>query len=56
MNKKKFNLGVMALPEDKELIQKVCRQQRRSVASFLIESAIIRAKQILKEGKDGATR
>ncbi len=46
---KKQNIGVMASPEDKELIVRASKLQRRSIASFVIESSLIRAKEILKE-------
>ena len=46
------NLGVLARKEDKELIKKVADLQRRSVASFILESALIRAREYL-EGMEG---
>jgi uncharacterized protein (DUF1778 family) len=48
---KKSNLGVLALQEDKQIIQEAAKLQRRSVASFVLESALIRAKQFLKDSK-----
>ena len=48
---KKSNLGVLALQEDKQIIQEAAKLQRRSVASFVLESALIRAKRFLKDSK-----
>jgi uncharacterized protein (DUF1778 family) len=48
---KKSNLGVLALQKDKLIIQEAANLQRRSVASFVLESSLIRAKQFLKDYK-----
>lgn len=48
----KQNIGLMALPEDKEIIVKAARLQRRSVASFVVEASLIKAKEIIKQMED----
>ena len=55
VQKEKSSLGVLAGEEDKNLIKKVAECQRRSVASFVLESALIMAKDYLKklEEKNG---
>ena len=46
---KKQNIGVMVLPEDKFLITEAAIFQRRSVASFIVESSLINARKILNK-------
>lgn len=54
--KEKKNIGVMVLLEDKELIEKASKEQRRSVASFIVESSIIRAREVLRNSQREAIR
>ncbi len=44
----KKNISVFASSEDKELIKRGAQAQRRSVGSFILESALIRAREVLK--------
>lgn len=56
LESKKYHIGVRAEIGDKELFLKVSKIQRRSVASFILESALIRAKRILKEEEENGNR
>lgn len=46
---KKVTMGVKAFPEDRLLIYAAAKAQRRSMASFIIEAAITKARIVLKE-------
>ncbi len=52
LRNKKWHIGVMTEDNDRELISKGAKIQRRSIASFILESALIRAKQLLKEEEE----
>lgn len=49
----KTHIGLRTLLQDKEIIEKASEIQRRSVASFVLESALIRARKIVQEEENG---